>query len=53
MFRLLFKLTNSAACLHSQDTKRSQKYLNTYQGRKFLDLRLIGYKCEEAFGSGS
>lgn len=52
-FRLPFMLIYSEACLSQKDAKRREQYLKTTQGRRFLGLRLIEYKRQSAFGSGS
>lgn len=52
-FRLPFKLIYFEGCLNQEDAKRREGYLKTTQGRRFLGLRLIEYKRQSAFGSGS
>ena len=52
-FRKPFKLIYFEACLNMKDAKRREHYLKTTQGRRFLGLRLIEYKRQLMFGSGS
>src|SRR3989338_9848898 len=52
-FRLPFILIYYEACMSEKDAKRREKYLKTTQGRRFLGLRLIEYKRQPAFGTGS
>ena len=51
--RLPFKLIYFEACLNELDAKRRERYLKTTQGRRFLGLRLIEYKRQNKFGTGS
>jgi len=54
-FRLPFKLIYFEGCLNQKDAKRRENYLKTTQGRRFIGLRLLGYKRQNkmAFGTGS
>lgn len=52
-FRLPFKFIYFEGCLNQEDAKRREGYLKTTQGRRFLGLRLVEYKRQSAFGSGS
>lgn len=52
-FRIPFTLIYFEACTTMDDTKRRERYLKTTQGRRFLGLRLQGYKRQGAFGTGS
>lgn len=52
-FRRPFKLIYFEGCTNELDAKRREKYLKTTQGRRFLGLRLIEYKRQTAFVSGS
>lgn len=47
------KLIYFEGCLSELDAKRREHYLKGTQGRRFLGLRLIEYKRQKAFGSGS
>ena len=52
-FRLPFKLVYFEGCLNEKDAKRREHYLKSTKGRKFITLRLIEYKRQQAFCSGS
>ncbi len=52
-FRLPFILVYFEGCLNEKDAKRREHYLKSTQGRKFIALRLIEYKRQRAFCSGS
>jgi putative endonuclease len=53
-FRTPFKLIYFEGCKNMKDAKRREHYLKTTQGRRFIGLRLQGYKRQKiAFGAGS
>ena len=52
-FRLPFRLIYFGGCVNEADAKRREKYLKTTQGRRFTGLRLLEYKRQSAFGTGS
>lgn len=51
--RLPVDLIYYEACINSEDAKRRERYLKTTQGARFIGLRLIEYKRNKTFSSGS
>lgn len=52
--RLPLRLIYFEGCLDEDDAKRREHYLKSTQGRRFLGLRLLEFKChKKAFGAGS